>query len=178
MKNLNQHPNQQEGVVKRTLYIIAIIVGLTMSLSTAGNTLAGQAAPSSSTGGMAQGPSIEVVAPVAGQALITPCEVFIKFTPHTKPVDLSTLEVTLVMLFSFDITDLVLPYVTAEGIRASGLGIPSGKHTVRISIADVDGHATVQELQLVGDRAFLLGCAAPTPSRSPKGARSDRGLNS
>jgi len=85
------------------------------------------------------GPAIEVIKPTNGGRSHPPVEVDIKFVPKTSPVDISTVKVTLKKLFNIDLTDRVQPYVTANGIHIPGAQLPSGVHTVRISIADKDG---------------------------------------
>lgn len=85
------------------------------------------------------GPTIDVVKPTDGGSAPPPVEVDIRFTPKSSPVDPATLKVSVVKLINIDITDRVRSYASATGIHVPAAQIPSGKHTVRVSIADKDG---------------------------------------
>jgi len=85
------------------------------------------------------GPLIEVISPKDGEQVSPPIEVNIKFTPQGDPIDLKSLEVSVVKLFSIDITDRVKDYTTAAGIHVKEAKLPTGKHTVKISLADTKG---------------------------------------
>jgi len=85
------------------------------------------------------GPVIEILKPSENKPLSAPLEIAIKFTPRHAPVDLSTLKVTVLKLISIDLTDRLRPFASQEGIRIADARLPSGEHTVRISLADVAG---------------------------------------
>ncbi len=91
------------------------------------------------------GPIIEVLRPTEGTAPVPPIEIVIRFTPRQQPVDLKSLKVSVVKLISIDITDRVRPYVTDRGIQIPDAKLPSGEHTVRISLSDVTGAASVRQ---------------------------------
>lgn len=92
------------------------------------------------------GPKIEVLKPTNGGSAPPPVEVDIKFVPKMSPVDPSSLKVHVVKFINIDITDRVRAHASAEGIHVPGAQIPSGKHTVRISIADKDGLNSVKDV--------------------------------
>ena len=92
------------------------------------------------------GPAIEVVEPLNGGRLPMPIQVLVRFAPRSEPVDLASLKVTLIKFISIDITDRIRPYVTAEGIQVPEAKIPSGKHRVRITLADRAGAWSVKEV--------------------------------
>lgn len=92
------------------------------------------------------GPKIEVIKPVQGASAKPPVEVEIKFVAKSSPVDPASLTVSVVKLINIDITDRVRTYVTASGIHVPAAQLPSGKHTVRISIADQDGLRSVKDV--------------------------------
>jgi hypothetical protein len=92
------------------------------------------------------GPRIEVVKPTNGGSAPPPVEVDIKFVPKMSPVDPASLKVSVVKFINIDITDRVRAQASAEGIHVPGAQIPSGKHTVRISIADMDGLRSVKDV--------------------------------
>ncbi len=92
------------------------------------------------------GPMIELMKPEEGASRPAPLEVLVRFTPRSAPVDLSTLAVTVVKLISIDITDRVRPYTSPEGINIPDAKLPSGKHTVRISVGDAGGGVSRKQL--------------------------------
>lgn len=90
------------------------------------------------------GPQIELLKPTNGGRAPTPVEILVKFVVQAGKVDLASLKVSLVKFISIDITDRVREHVTADGIHVKEAKIPSGKHTVRISLADIDGLLSVK----------------------------------
>jgi hypothetical protein len=92
------------------------------------------------------GPQIDVVKPTNGGSAPPPVEVDVRFVPKTSPVDVASLKVSVVKFINIDITDRVRAHATAEGIHVAGAQIPSGKHTVRISIADKEGLRSVKDV--------------------------------
>lgn len=98
------------------------------------------------SGGLNLGPIIEVVKPIDGDRAEAPIEIFIKFTPQSEPVDIKSLKVSVVKFISIDITDRVKDYSSPEGIHVKEAKIPQGKHTVRISIADISGIYSRKEI--------------------------------
>ncbi len=92
------------------------------------------------------GPMIDLVKPEEGASRPAPMEVLVRFTPRSAPVDLSTLSVSVVKLIAIDITDRVRPYASAEGIDIPEAKLPSGKHTVRISVGDAGGGVSRKQL--------------------------------
>lgn len=91
------------------------------------------------------GPIIEVVKPIEGTPQSPPIEIAVRFTPRQQPIDLASLKVTVVKFISIDITDRVRPYLSAQGIQIPDAKLPSGEHTVRISLSDVTGAASVKQ---------------------------------
>lgn len=82
------------------------------------------------------GPEIEIIKPGKASEHPRPIDIQVDFQPQGAPVDLGTLKVTYVKLLNIDITDRVKPYASADGIRLERADLPSGTHTVRVSIAD------------------------------------------
>lgn len=100
------------------------------------------------------GPKIEVLKPPDGSSTHSPVEVDVKFTPKLSPIDLSSLRVSVVKFINIDITDRVLTYASVEGIRVPAAQLPSGQHTVRVSIADRDGLRSAKDVtfEIVDDK--------------------------
>jgi hypothetical protein len=92
------------------------------------------------------GPLIDVLKPLVGKAQPVPLEIVVKFEPRNAPVDVSSLKVTLVKFVPIDITDRVRPYTSPEGIRIPDARLPSGEHTVRISLADNVGGVSRKQM--------------------------------
>lgn len=95
------------------------------------------------------GPLIDVLKPLVGKAQPVPLEILVKFEPRNSPVDVSSLKVTLVKFVPIDITDRVRPYVSPEGIRIPDARLPSGEHTVRISLADNAGGVSRKQMTVM-----------------------------
>ena len=94
------------------------------------------------------GPVIQVEKPETEEAHPSPLEILIRFTPRQAPVDLSTLNVTLVKFFNIDLTGRVRPYTSPDGIHIQDAKLPSGEHTLRLTLADMDGGLTTEEISL------------------------------
>jgi len=92
------------------------------------------------------GPIVKVESPAVHAEAISPVEIMVRFSPRKAPVDLSSLEVTLVKFFSIDITDRIVPYATSKGIHIQEANLPSGEHLIRLAVSDKDGKLTVKEL--------------------------------
>lgn len=100
------------------------------------------------TGG--QGPRIVVIKPEEGVVHSIPLDIDVRFVlAEESGVDLSTLKVEYVKLFSINITDRVLPYASPDGIRIPKTQFPSGKHTVKISVADRPGRFSSRTFTIV-----------------------------
>ncbi len=94
------------------------------------------------------GPAIEVLKPADGTVPTVPMEVTIRFMPRSAPVDITTLQISVVKFISIDITDRVRPYVSPTGIQIADAKLPSGKHIVRISLADTGGGVSNKQITM------------------------------
>jgi hypothetical protein len=65
-----------------------------------------------------------------------------------RKVDLAGLKVECLKIITIDLTDRVRPYTKVNGIVMNEVSIPSGKHKIRVTIADDLGGVT-QETFLV-----------------------------
>lgn len=94
------------------------------------------------------GPVIELLKPSPGQASRTPVEVDVKFHARQSPIDESTIQVTLLKIINVDLTDRIRPYTTSSGIHIPNANLPSGRHAVRIKLADREGNASSTQMTL------------------------------
>jgi len=85
------------------------------------------------------GPFIEVIKPEQDAVLRSPIPIVVRFIPNGRDVDLSSLKVEVLKLWTIDITNRVLPYTTREGINVENATLPSGEHKLRVTIGDVGG---------------------------------------
>ena len=92
------------------------------------------------------GPLIDVLKPLIGKAQAAPLEILVKFASRNAPVDVASLQVTLVKFIPIDITERVRPFTSPEGIRIPDARLPSGEHTVRISLADKGGGVSRKQM--------------------------------
>jgi hypothetical protein len=96
------------------------------------------------------GPIIKVITPEEGKTYAPPLNIELYFIPKgLAEIDLSTLKVEYLKLFSIDITERVLPYVNKEGIKISNAKFPSGTHHLKITIGDKKGAVTIQKFTAV-----------------------------
>jgi hypothetical protein len=95
------------------------------------------------------GPKIDIAQPKANTPTSSPVEIMIRFSPKKVPIDLSSLKVTLVKWVNIDITEHIRKYATPEGVHIEKADLPAGEHTVRLSLADKEGHVTVKEVKLI-----------------------------
>lgn len=94
------------------------------------------------------GPVIELLKPSPGQASRAPVEIDVKFHASATPVDESTIQVTLLKIINVDLTDRQRPYMTVSGIYIPSANLPSGRHAVRIKLADREGNASSTQMTL------------------------------
>ena len=88
------------------------------------------------------GPIISFLKPQDGDAVQKPFPIRIEFKPRESPVNLKSLEVTYLKFIPIDITDRILPYVTAAGVDLPEAQIPEGRHRVRFALSDSAGNRT------------------------------------
>jgi hypothetical protein len=95
------------------------------------------------------GPVIRVVSPT--EPVVTrPFDVDLRFEPRHggPPVQMASLKVALLKLIEIDLTDRVRPYVRETRLFVPQAPIPSGRHRLKISIADEEGGVTADILQV------------------------------
>lgn len=114
------------------------------------------AQPDQKTGGMkmsrtiehSEGPFVEFLKPTDGAVVPEPVAIHITFKQNQAPVDINSLEVTYLKLFSIDITDRIKPYVTPTGIKIDKAELPTGEHRVKFSIKDTANNLTERTLSV------------------------------
>ena len=84
-----------------------------------------------------------VVEPAESSVQSTPFNIHIRFERQGQTsVDPATLQVTLMTLWGIDITERVKPYASIGGIHMTNADFPKGQHTLKIAIADNEGHVS------------------------------------
>jgi len=89
------------------------------------------------------GPAVDVLTPKNGKSYKPPVGISIRFIPKEGgDINLSTLKVEYLKFITIDLTQRVRPYATKTGIEIPETSLPSGTHTIRLTIGDVSGGVT------------------------------------
>jgi len=89
------------------------------------------------------GPEVDVLIPKQGKPYRPPVEISIRFIPKDgKDINLSTLKVEYLRFITINLTKRVRPYATKKGIEIPKTSLPSGTHTIRLTIGDMSGAIT------------------------------------
>ena len=92
---------------------------------------------------VATGPGIKVIQPDTTKEARPPLKLDVRFVPQVgRKVNLDGLKVECLKIITIDLTDRVRPYAKADGISMNEVAIPSGKHKIRVTIADDQGGVT------------------------------------
>lgn len=92
-------------------------------------------------------PRIRVVSP-KGERLTMPIAIDVRFEAEEgAAIDPASLKVIYLSLFELDISDRVQPYITSQGLLMEDAKLPTGDHTIEISIADNQGRQTRERLR-------------------------------
>ena len=98
---------------------------------------------------MATGPAIKVIQPDFSKEVRSPLNLDVRFVPQDgRKVDLETLKVECLKIITIDLTDRIRPFAKANGISVKDVDLPSGKHKIRISIADTQGGISQETIVL------------------------------
>ena len=89
------------------------------------------------------GPSIEVLSPEVGKSYQSPINIKVRFAPSGGfDIDLATFKVEYMKFIAIDLTQRVKDYVSKDGIDVPDAKLPSGRHTIRMSVGDANGVVT------------------------------------
>lgn len=98
---------------------------------------------------ISSGPVIEIVTPNDGKVYTAPVEIRVRFiAKEGKEIDISTIKVEYVKIFTIDLTPRVIPYTTKDGIVVPAAKLPPGNHIIRLKVGDVTGAVTEQVLRV------------------------------
>ena len=97
------------------------------------------------------GPRITVLHPEDGKTYAGPVDIDILFetVPGGSGVRPDTLRVVFVKLWEIDITERFLPFLRANRLYVERARIPSGRHLIRLSIADERGKTSTRLVRIV-----------------------------
>ncbi|MAF32459.1 MAG: hypothetical protein QF466_04025 [Desulfobacterales bacterium] len=97
-----------------------------------------------------RGPFIVLNSPKNGGRYPKPIKIDILFIPRDDTaIDFSTFKVIYVKVFDINITTRLKKHTTDNGIQIPEAELPSGKHKLKILLADTKGHMTTQKLAFV-----------------------------
>lgn len=89
------------------------------------------------------GPLIEVLSPEAGKSYQSPINIKVKFVPSGGfDIDLAAFKVEYMKFIAIDLTPRLKDYVSKDGIDVPDAKLPSGTHTIRLSVGDANGVVT------------------------------------
>ena len=91
-----------------------------------------------------EGPEIQVLSPHMGASVKKPVSIDVRFIKGEKEIDLSTIKLEYLKFLTIDLTPRVKDYLTKEGIKVPNVNLPSGTHTIRLSVGDIAGAVTKQ----------------------------------
>ena len=107
------------------------------------------------TRGISRGPGIKIISPDVNIAEVkaeikTPFDLKVAFEPRGGiKIDPNSVKVTYLKFPYIDLTDRLKPGISANGIDFPKANIPSGEHSVRINVKDVDGRESSLIVTLV-----------------------------
>lgn len=107
------------------------------------------------TRGISRGPGIKVISPDVNIAEVkaeikTPFDLKIAFEPRGGiKIDPNSVKVTYLKFPYIDLTDRLKPGISENGIDFPKANVPSGEHSVRINVKDVDGRESSLVVTLV-----------------------------
>lgn len=101
---------------------------------------------------MTRGPGVDRLAPPAIGIGGDPFRFAVKFKPRNGvPVDPATVRVTYRRALDVDLTARIRPFITADGIDASAVIVPPGKHVIEIEATDKEGRLGRGQITLTVD---------------------------
>lgn len=90
------------------------------------------------------GPEIQVISPRMGESIKKPVLIDVRFIKGEKEIDPSTIKLEYLKFITIDLTPRVKDYLTKDGVKVSNVNLPSGTHTIRLSVGDTGGAVTRQ----------------------------------
>jgi hypothetical protein len=104
----------------------------------------------SEAGDLTLGPVIKVIAPKENMVQIAPFDIDIRLEQRgAAVVDLASLKVLLMKLWNIDIIDRMKPYASGDGIHLTHADFPTGQPTIKIAIADHEGHESSRTMTVM-----------------------------
>jgi hypothetical protein len=98
------------------------------------------AASGSQERNLTRGPGVDRLAPPAIGIGGDPFRFAVKFKPRNGvPIDPASVRVTYRRALDVDLTARIKPFITANGIDASAVIVPPGKHVIEIEATDKEG---------------------------------------
>ena len=97
-----------------------------------------------------EGPVIRIERPDVSAPVVPPFAVDIVFDSRAggAPVKMESLKIVYVRVFELDVTDRFMPYVKDNRLFVENANAPTGRHRLKITIADQNGRLTAEILQV------------------------------
>ena len=96
------------------------------------------------------GPVIKIQTPQIAAELSPPFVVDVVFEPRAGggAPKMDSLKVTYLKLIEVDVTDRFKPFLKENRLYVEKANVPQGRHRLKITITDMDGHTTAEILQV------------------------------
>ncbi|NDA39807.1 MAG: hypothetical protein EBX86_07040, partial [Actinobacteria bacterium] len=107
------------------------------------------------TRGISRGPGIKVISPDVNIAEVkaeirTPFDLKVAFEPRGGvKIDPNSVKITYLKFPYIDLTDRLKPGISESGIDFPKANVPSGEHSVRINVKDIDGRESSLVVTLI-----------------------------
>jgi len=108
------------------------------------------AAGTLATRGISRGPAIKLASPEADTPVAAPFDFKVNFEPRgDAKIDPSSVKVVYMKSPFVDLTPRLKNAISANGIDFAKADVPSGTHTIRVTVKDSEGRETNSVLNLV-----------------------------
>ncbi len=102
------------------------------------------------TRGISRGPSVKMVSPEADTPVVSPIDFKVNFEARGEgKIDSSSVKVVYMKSPFVDLTPRLKGAISAQGIDFAKADVPSGAHTIRVTVKDTDGRETNSVFTLV-----------------------------
>lgn len=106
-----------------------------------------------STRGIARGPGVKLVSPDSGQTISSPFDLKLAFQARGDgKIDSDSVKIYYLKANPVDLTDRLKKGISKEGLEFLKAEVPPGKHTLRVTVKDIEGHETNSLITLLVEK--------------------------